>query len=425
MQMKADQAMTGFLRRASIGLAVSLVASTAFAAPSDTIAAFPFGRVITPGSSQPTTGQFAHTNYQILLPSGQDMQATDHPSGIFETPASLACIYKQVRPTPGCNPKTLTAVAHGGSRVIVIVDAFHYQTARNDLSVFSKHFGLPDITSRSFQVIYAYGVKPPVDPSGEWELEEALDIEMAHSLAPNAKIVLVEANSNSYNDLNAAEVVASGVAEQYGGGEVSNSWGGPEFPNELAFGSNFIGTNVVFFASAGDAPGVLYPSVLPNVVGVGGTQIDREASGDFVDQAIWFASGGGFSQYVPLPSFQATIAAKVKNVRGVPDVASEASVASGVWVYDTTPYASQIVDWIVVGGTSVASPSIAAMVNSAGNFAASSAIELDRIYANYGNPFNFTDIKLGECGNDGSHLQGYAGWDPCTGVGVPRGRKGL
>jgi kumamolisin len=353
------------------------------------------------------------------------MRPLNHPSGAFETPASLACIYKQVRQVAGCNPRILTAVAKGGSRVVVIVDAFHDPDATHDLTHFSEKFGLPPITSKNFQVIYAYGRKPPVDPSGGWELEESLDIEMAHSLAPNAKVVLVEANSNSYNDLDAAEVVGGAVAEQYGGGEVSNSWGGSEFANEATFGSNFAGANVVFFASAGDNPGVEYPSVLPNVVGVGGTQIDRDKSGNVLDQSIWYATGGGFSVYVPLPSFQSAISGAVENVRGVPDIALDASPSSGAWVYDTFPYAGVVVDWIVVGGTSEASPLAAAIANSAGNFAANSAAELTKIYANLGNPFAYIDIKLGECGNDGSHLQGYKGWDPCTGVGAPRGRKGL
>jgi kumamolisin len=424
--MKADQSMTGFPRGAAIVLAASLCASTALAAPHQTAADFPFGRVITPASSQPTTGLFAHTNLHILVPTGQVLHKASQPSGNYETPASVACIYRLVRQVKGCNPQTVTAVAKGGSKVVVIVDAFDFPTAANDLAVFSQQFGLPVISSRNFKVVYAYGHQPPQDPSGGWELEESLDIEMAHSLAPNAKVILVEANSNSYNDMDAAEVVASRIAAKAGGGEVSNSWSGAEFENELAFGQeNFTGANVVFFAAAGDMPGAVYPSVLPNVVAVGGTQIDRDGNGDFLDESIWYLTGGGFSQYVPLPSYQSTIASRVHNVRGVPDVAFDASPNSGVWIYDSTPYGGQALDWLIVGGTSVASPAMAAITNSAKSFAASSEDELTALYGNYENKMDFTDIKLGECGNDGSHLQGYKGWDPCTGIGAPRGRKGL
>jgi len=424
--MKEVQPMTGFPRGTATVLAVSFLASTALAAPNETVADFPFGRVITPASSQPTAAMFAHTNVHLLVPSGKVLHAISQPSGTYETPASLACVYKQVKlPAKGCNPQTVTAVAQGGSKVIVIVDAFDFPTAANDLGVFSKQFGLPVISPKNLKVVYAYGQKPPVDPSGGWELEEALDIEMAHSLAPNAKIILVEANSNSYNDMDAAEVVAGGIAAKAGGGEVSNSWAGPEFENEVAFGANFTGADVVFFAAAGDSSGVNYPSVLPNVVAVGGTQIDRDSNGNVLDQSIWYLTGGGFSQYVPLPSYQSAIAAKVHNVRGVPDVAFDASLTSAVWLYDTTPYGGGVLDWTIVGGTSVASPAVAAIVNSAMSFAANSTDELTKIYANYKNPLTFTDIRLGECGNDGSHLSGFNGWNPCTGIGAPRGRSGL
>jgi len=148
----------------------------------------------------------------------------------------------------------------------------------------------------------------------------------------------------------------------------------------VAFGSDCKNTKIEFFASSGDLSGVQYPSVLTNVVSVGGTQIDRDSGGNLVDRSIWYLSDGGFSQYVPLPAFQSAIAGAVKrNVRGVPDVALDASSASGVWVYGTPPYGGQVLGWVVVAGTSVASPSAAAIANSAGYFSASSAVELVRI----------------------------------------------
>jgi len=404
-------------------LAAALCASTALAAPAETISAMPGGRAITPASSQQTIGKFAHTNLHIFWPAGQAELPAKHPSGAFETPASLACIYSQVKITPGCNPETLTAVAQGGSKVVVIVDAYDDPNAMSDLRKYARQFGLPMVTDRNFQVVYAGGAQPAQDPTGGWELEESLDIEMAHALAPKAKVILVEANSNSFDDLFAAETVAAGIAATAGGGEVSNSWSGAEFGNELSDEGIFTGTNVVFFAAAGDLPGVGVPAALSNVVSVGGTQINRDTDGNYVNQSIWYSSGGGISQYVPIPSYQSVIAAIVGNFRGVPDVGLDASLTSGVWVYDTIPYAGQTLEWVVVGGTSVASPAMAAIVNGAGSFAANSVAELTTIYANLGNKRDFKDIKRGECAN-GTHLQGWPGWDPCTGVGAPRGKGG-
>jgi kumamolisin len=406
--LKADQQMTALSGTAAIAIAASLLASAALAAPIETSIMTPAGRIITPASSQPTTGFFAHTNIEILQPKGQARLRSPRPWGYFETPASLACLYRQVKQVPGCDPKTVRAVATGGSKVVVIVDAYDYPTARHDLGKFSRHYGLPTITKNNFQKVYADGTKPQQDPSGDWEVEE----------------VLVEANSNSGDDLVAAETVAAGIAANAGGGEVSNSWGESEFAQEEQYESTFTGTNVVFFASSGDVPGTEWPSIMSNVVGVGGTEIIRDYNnGDFLQQQMWWATGGGLSEYVPTPPYQSAITNLVGTARGAPDVALDASPVSGVWIYDTTPLGGETLDWVVVGGTSVASPAVAAIVNSAGNFAASSVAELTTIYANLGNKQNFTNIWRGECGNR-THPQGGKGWNACTGVGAPRGAEG-
>ena len=415
--------MTRMQSGAAAFLAASLLASTALAAPHETAAKVPGGTIITPASSQQQAAGLTHTNVHIFRPSGQAGAKDEAPSGFFENPQSLACLYKLVKPVAGCNPQTLTATAQGGSKVVILVDAYDDPTATNDLAAFSTQYGLPAINANNFQVVYATGTKPPPDSTGGWELEESLDIEMAHSLAPQAKVILVEANSNSYDDLFAAVKVAAGLAAKAGGGEVSNSYGGAEFVSEESYEKIFKGKNVVFFASAGDLPGVEVPSVLSNVVGVGGTQVNRDNSGNYVNQESWYSTGGGFSQYVPLPSYQVGIKHIRGSFRGVPDVALDAAPASGVWVYDTTAYGGDVLDWVVVGGTSVASPSVAAIVNNANSFAANSAAELSTIYANLGVRRNFTDIRAGECDN-GGRLQFLDGWDTCTGIGTPYGTLG-
>ena len=58
-------------------------------------------------------------------------------------------------------------------------------------------------------------------------------------MAPDAKLFLVEARSNSLNDLLAAESVAGNRVASAGGGEVSNSWGSDEFAGETSFDSVF------------------------------------------------------------------------------------------------------------------------------------------------------------------------------------------
>ena len=110
----------------------------------------------------------------------------------------------------GCNPATATNTPSGGSQTIAIVDAFDDPNAASDLANFSAQWGVP-FKADKFKVIYAGGSEPAPDPTGGWEIEEATDIEYAHSMAPNAMLYLVEANSDSYADLFTAVQVASNL----------------------------------------------------------------------------------------------------------------------------------------------------------------------------------------------------------------------
>jgi kumamolisin len=350
-----------------------------------------------------------------------------------ETPASLACLYKLVAATTGCNPATVVTVATGGSKAIAIVDAYDYPTALADLTAYSQQFGLPVPTSSTFTVAYPGASRPPVDPDcanyGGWDCwatEEALDIEMAHAAAPSAHIYLVEANSSSFNDLFAAVTAAAALVKAAGGGEVSMSWGGGEFSSETQADSTFTGANVVFFASSGDSEGTIYPSVSPNVIAVGGTTIARNPSTmAFESEVAWEDTGGGYSVYESRPSFQSSISATVGTHRGVPDVAAVGNPRTGVWVYNSldNAYSGQLFGWNIIGGTSVASPLWAGIANRAAHFSASTAAEETLIYANGKTAADFRDVTVGSCG----YYEGYlatSAWDACSGFGAPLGTAG-
>ena len=329
------------------------------------------GSVVIPSSSMERSqdaGERAHTNIRVFIPDEGLMSPRPLSVGppyagyMYETPASVACVYQLARATAGCNPNTVMTNAAGGSKAIAIVDAYDDRNAAGDLARFSSQFGLP---APSFQVVYASGTQPSRDFG--WELEESLDIEWAHAVAPNAKIYLVEAASNSYSDLFVAVSAASTLVAAAGGGEVSMSWGSGEFRSETSYDSHFTTTGVVYFASAGDGPGTLYPSVSPNVVAAGGTTLRRNPStGAFLAEAAWVDTGGG---------------------------------------------------------TSVAAPILAGIVNLAGHFAPATSSELTTIYNNMTVAADFKDTTTGFCGP----YMGYStakGWDFCTGVGSPSGRAG-
>jgi subtilase family serine protease len=246
-------------------------------------------------------------------------------------------------------------------------------------------------------------------------------------MAPKAKIFLVEAASSAFADLLVAEDCASKQVAAAGGGEISNSWGGSEFSGETTYDSHFKTSMIVYFASTGDSAGTEWPSVSPYVVAVGGTTTSRVNSGstfgNFIGEAAWENGGGGLSTYEPRPSYQSSLPKATHRL--VPDVSSDANPNTGVWVYDNNPVNGCC--WFVFGGTSVASPSWAGIVNAAGHFAASSSAELTSIYGAYASatnyPADYNDISYGLCGFYDGNIA-VAKWDPCTGIGSPKGYVG-
>jgi kumamolisin len=335
-----------------------------------------------------------------------------------QTPASLACIYGLVAAASHCNPNTVTTVATGGSKAIALVDAYDYPNALSDLQAFSTQFGLPAPT---LNVVYASGSQPADAAPYGWQLEEALDIEWAHAMAPSATIYLVEAASSTDVDLLKAVKVASGLVNAAGGGEVSMSWGEPEFAGMNLLDSYFQEANVVFFASSGDYSGVSWPCVSPYVVCVGGTTLRSDVTGNFLQEVAWVDGGGGPSQVYPRPAYQSSVASAVGTQRGVPDVASAADPYNGAWVYWTPT--GDVGGWWLVGGTSWSSPSFAGMVNNAGHFLASGTAELTQIYKNAATVADFRDIVDGYCFFQYADAA-VKGWDYCTGVGVNNGKVG-
>jgi hypothetical protein len=409
------------------------------------------GRVTIPKSSQAKPGDAGvrfHTNLLLFIPKVWKPNIAPHDQGLFyETPASLACVYHLVPFTWGCNPNTVVTNPSGGANTIAIVDAYDDPTAAGDLAYFSTEFGLPAAT---LAVVYATGTNPGPDPTGGWELEESLDIEWAHAMAPNANIILVEAASDSGADLFQAVTVASNEVRcgstttcpknSTGTGEVVMSWGSDEASDETSYDTYFTTPGVVYFAAAGDAPGVEYPCTSPNVVCAGGTTTARNPyTGNFLYELTWAEGGGGWSDYEPIPSYQSSIWSirrLVGPARGVPDLSFDSNPDTGVWMYDsygvpleslggydTAVQAGVYSGWFIAGGTSVASTSLAGVVNSAGHFASSSAAELTMIYGHLGDWADFDDIAWGICGPYAGWVATF-GWDFCTGVGSVRGYKG-
>jgi hypothetical protein len=316
-----------------------------------------------------------------------------------------------IAPT-GLAPATIKSVysfstdpTAGAGQTIAIVDAYDDATAEQDLGVFSSQFGLPACTTTNgcfSKVNQTGGRSYPRSDSG-WALEIALDIEWAHAIAPGAKILLVEASSNSFSNLLAAEDYAKAHA-QY----VSNSWGSSEFSSETGYDSHFSQSGVSFFVSAGDSSlPAEYPSASPNVISVGGTTLQFDTGASFSGETGWSSGGGGCSAYEQANPAQSSFAqygqATCGGKRATPDVSLDADPGSGVSVYDSANYFGQS-GWFTVGGTSASSPMWAARAADQGAVVNASYV--------YGDHISFRDITAG---NNGAPC--LVGYDLCTGRG--------
>ncbi len=378
------------------------------------------GTIVVPDSSKESVsdvGRKLHTKHLILL-RGQGRQG--YISGL--TPADIQTAY------------SLTGLL-GGAGTIAIVDAYHYPNAAADLATFSAGAAALGFTAipalpacgsggkstACFRQVYADSsgkitdTVPPVNCG--WNQEAALDIQWAHAMAPNASIVLVEAQSNSYADLFGAVKLATSLVSS--GGEVSMSWGGSEYAGQTSYDDLFNVSGVVFIASSGDTGGkTIYPSTSPYVIAAGGTTLNMSGvrgSASFVSETGWSGSGGGTSAYEPRLSYQSGIEI-AGSQRLVPDLSFDADPSTGVLVYGPTCSAGSTSGWMIFGGTSVSAPALAGIINSAaeGRTSAPSTVdELQRIYDL--TPGLYRDILLGRAGR----YKAGSGWDFVTGVGTP------
>jgi hypothetical protein len=248
-----------------------------------------------------------------------------------------------------------------------------------------------------------------------WAREIALDIETAHQICQNCKLILVEASSNSFANLAAAEDEAALL----GANVISNSYGGSEFSSETSgsYDGHFNHPGIAITVSSGDSGyGVEYPAASQYVTAVGGTTLNLNSSNQRTSETVWSGAGSGCSAYEPKPSWQTDTGC---SRRTVADVSADADPASGASVYDTTRYQGQM-GWFKVGGTSLSAPLI-------GGVYALGTLPVTAGSYPYSHRTSLFDVTSGSNGNcSPSYLcTGVAGFDGPSGLGTPTGTGGF
>ena len=285
----------------------------------------------------------------------------------------------------------------GAGKTIVIVDSYGSPTITSDIKTFDKQFGFPDPNLK----IVKFGNVPAFDPTNAtqvgWAEETTLDVEYAHSIAPQAKIVLAETavaeteGVTGFPEMMNAEqsLINAGV-----GDVISQSFGATEntFPGfsqgnyssllNLRYAyKDALAHHVTVLGASGDAGATDYesdgatlypyrvnswPSTDPLVTSVGGSQLYLDNAGNRVQpDSVWNdgygAGGGGVSAVFSRPLFQTGVRGVVGSHRGTPDISMSAAVNGGCWVYWSFAGTGGA-GWYIIGGTSEATPIFSGIV---------------------------------------------------------------
>ncbi len=327
---------------------------------------------------------------------------TDVPSG---SPSGYA-------PSDLQSAYALPSTTNGAGQTVTIVDAYDDPDAEADLFVYRNQFGLPVCSELNgcFKKLNQRGKKHPYPRAdSDWSIEISLDLDMVSATCPNCNITLLEADTNSWNNLGKSvdEAVALGAHI------VSNSWGA------IGHGAkpvDYDHPGVIILASGGDSGYYGHrdqePADLPTVVSVGGTHLTRGGGARGWSETVWGGSGSGCSK-LPKPPWQTDSGCKHRTAN---DVAAVADPNTGVAIYDSYEQSG----WIQIGGTSVGTPINAAAFALAGN-----ASQLDAAQSFYqpGNQQYLNDVTSGSNGScSPAYLcTGETGYDGPTGWGTPNG----
>jgi hypothetical protein len=393
---------------------------------------------VQPACAPPSFGYAGCLALRIVRRSAANNSAAFERAGSSSTRVSPLAAPSPANGEVGYTPKELhtayelpTTAPSSPSQTIALVDAYNDPTAAEDLKTYSKEFGLPECGIGCFTQYNENGnseaanlpfpkttseletarksknseQKLKAERAEGWGLEISLDIETAHAICQNCNIALVEASSESDNNLETAESAAANL----GATEISNSWGSPEcfeagvcVPSTQAFNH----PGIVITASTGD-DGYLnwavrssaergfasYPATSPDVVAVGGTRLELNGSGAWESETVWNdggesggvpdghgAGGGGCSVVFTAQPWQQNVAdwssVGCGTDRAVADVAADADPYTGVAVrysrpeckfeYEEAGKVKSVPDWCTIGGTSLASPLIASTYALAG-----------------------------------------------------------
>jgi len=414
-------------------VAVLVLSTQLFAVGAIPALAAPIGHAMTPASESASQVDFFPDSEADAIKLPPCLMAV--PLGCFKTQTIRAAYGVQAVLDQGITGKGVT---------IVVIGAFRQPALESDLAMFDNAWTQPQPPSPPVagkpRVITMEGT-PPFDPSLKgvqfsFSLEQSIDVEWAHAIAPDASIVVVEAKSGQDVDLVAATKYAVDnnlgdiITQSFGEAEMCAAPAVLEEQHAVFQKASELGMTI--FASSGDKGAARQscdgqslvlsastPASDPLVTAVGGTHLVAGAGGTYQTESAWnipdkAASGGGFSTLFRRPGWQAPFQENNK-ARGVPDVAYAAESYVAFWN----------THGLVVAGTSAGPPQWAGIIALADQAAGHRLGSINKTLYHigksdaYGTAFN--DITSGN--NSFMGIAGFEaapGWDAVTGLGTPQ-----
>ena len=335
------------------------------------------------------------------------------------TPPEVARVYRFPRKLDGRGERIAIIELGGGYRV-------------KQLAAYFESLGvqMPKITSVSVD-----GVRNRPAVNAHLDAEVMLDIEVIGAIVPGAELLVYFA---PLTDRGFVDAVNAAVFDPRRPSVISISWGDSESnwseqartAMDQAFQAAAVLGITVCCASgdngstdgvAGKRAHVDYPAASPYVLACGGTRLEVAAGKP--REIVWNAdgngTGGGVSEYYPLPSWQRkarvprSANARRHRGRGVPDVAGNADPDTGYRVRLNTSELKPL------GGTSAVAPLWAALIAHVNQHLGHRTGFLNPLLYESVAPNGFNPVVRGSNGAYRARL----GWDACTGHGTPDGER--
>jgi subtilase family serine protease len=332
------------------------------------------------------------------LTTNGGLPAATYTGNLYNSTSIGGCGYTPPEIQTAYNLSALYKAGYDGKgQTIVIFEICNTATIQSDANAFSRQYGLPTLTSANFSVI-DYPVEAPCEAPSVYGVEESLDVEWAHAIAPGANIVVlvtpnIEAASGLAQDIDVAILY---TLSNHLGNVMSFSYGLPEIffaPADLdqtnlltqlaaisGVSANFSSGDAGDYTELGIPATVLYPANTQYGTAVGGTSLALNANNTIRWQSGWGnnvnlldnaglvsdpplgsfngGAGGGSSGFFSKPSFQHRLPG---SFRRLPDIAWIADPFTGVVVSITIPLTYPPLEWFAVGGTSVSCPMFSAL----------------------------------------------------------------